>query len=134
MTFIGTDGSITVEQGPDTVRKRGAAPRPVEVTSDAPAGLLQQQVGRDLDIGTYRQAVAFLDSVRTGRKPVCDGQVGREVIHISLLGEKFRARAGASWPGMSSKREAANTSLLRERTDAGSRARWSARRIELHFE
>ena len=52
----------------------------------------------DLDIGTYRQSVAFLDSVRTGRKPVCDGQVGREVIHISLLGEKsVRERRVVRW-------------------------------------
>ena len=98
MTFIGTEGSITVEQNQITLRQRGSEPRRVEVANDAPAGLLQQQVGRDLDIGTYRQSVAFLDSVRTGRKPVCDGQVGREVIHISLLGEKsVRERRVVRW-------------------------------------
>jgi hypothetical protein len=59
----------------------------VEVASGAPAELLNQAIGRDLDAGTYRQALAFLESVRTGRKPVCDGQAGRDAMRVSLLAE-----------------------------------------------
>ena len=70
------------------MRKQGGEPREVAVASPAPADLLQRQIERDLDEGTYRLALAFLDSIRTGRKPVCDGNVGREAIRTSLLAEQ----------------------------------------------
>jgi predicted dehydrogenase len=88
LTFLGTGGVIHLEPGKITVRKQGGEPREVTVASVAPAELLQRQIGRDLDEGTYRLALAFLDSIRTGRKPVCDGNVGREAIRVSLLAEQ----------------------------------------------
>jgi predicted dehydrogenase len=88
LILIGTQGVIHVEAGKITLRKQGAEPRDVEFPSDEPKSLLQQQIGRDLDIGTYRQALAFLDSIRTGRKPLCDGHAGAEAVRCSLLAEQ----------------------------------------------
>jgi predicted dehydrogenase len=88
LTVIGTDGVINLEPWKLVLRNPAAEPRDVEVASGAPAELLNQAIGRDLDAGTYRQALAFLDSVRTGRKPVCDAQVGREAMRVSLLAEQ----------------------------------------------
>jgi predicted dehydrogenase len=87
LTLIGTDGVVNLEPWKLVLRKPAAEPRDVEVASGAPAELLNQAIGRDLDAGTYRQALAFLESVRTGRKPVCDGQAGRDAMRVSLLAE-----------------------------------------------
>jgi predicted dehydrogenase len=98
MTFIGTEGLIHAEPGKLELRRRGEPSRNIPLDDNTPTGLLQQQVGRDLDNGTYRQALAFLESVTTGRKPVCDGKVGREVMRISLLAERsLRERRIVNW-------------------------------------
>ena len=102
MAFLGTNGIITIESGHITVRKRGGNAQTVEASAQTPRDQFKGQVGKDLDVGTYRQAVAFLNSIRTGARPVCDGQVGREVMSISLLAEQsLRERRIVHWSDLS---------------------------------
>jgi predicted dehydrogenase len=81
--LIGAAGSRNMK----TVDPAGAAPG--GVTESTPAGQ---------ETSTYREYVAFAHSVRTGEKPLVNGQVGKEAIKISLLAEKsLRERRPLSW-------------------------------------
>jgi predicted dehydrogenase len=96
---IGTEGNMQPAGNKIAVRRRtGGEPVLVEAVDSTPAAIGARPAGKDEDSGTYRQLVAFADSVRTGKKPFCDGQVGREAIQISLAAEKsLRQRRVVAW-------------------------------------
>jgi len=77
----GTRGMQTIEPG-------DASPSPVTQPTGGPG----------TEVPTYREYLAFAHSVRTGEKPLVNGQVGKEAIKISLLAEKsLRERRPQSW-------------------------------------
>ena len=88
MMLIGQHGNLQSEIGKLTVRKNGAAAQDVTPSRTVPEAIGAQQVGADQDIGTYRQYLAFANSIRTGAKPLCDGDTAKQVLKISLLAEK----------------------------------------------
>jgi predicted dehydrogenase len=96
MTLIGTGGNIQVEMTKLTLRKRGEQAKDVEIVRSIPVGA--RQVGSDQDVGTYREYLAFANSIRTGAQPFCNGQTAKQVLKISLLAEKsIRERRIVTW-------------------------------------
>jgi predicted dehydrogenase len=97
--LIGTEGNVQVERNTITLRKRSGGPaKEIPVTDRAPEKIGAQQVGPDQDIGTYRQYLAFANSIRTGEKPFCNGDTSKEVLKISLLAEKsLREKKIMTW-------------------------------------
>jgi len=86
---IGTEGTLQPVSGRIAWRKRaGGEVTMIDAVDTTPGAVGAKPVGKDEDSGTYRQLAAFLDSIRTGQKPFCDGEVGRDAIQISLLAEK----------------------------------------------
>jgi len=96
---LGTEGNLSPAGNRITLRKRsGGEPVLIDAADPTPAAVGQRPAGKDEDSGSYRQLVALLDSIRTGRPPVCDGAVGRDAIKISLLAEKsLRERRIMNW-------------------------------------
>lgn len=96
---IGSEGVMQPVGGKIAVRKRGGGePALIDSKDSTPTAIGAKPVGKDEDSGTYRQLVAFVDSIRTGRKPFCDGEAGKEAIKISLLAEKsLRERRVTQW-------------------------------------
>jgi hypothetical protein len=69
-----------------------------DTKDSAPEVISARDVGPDQDTGTYREYLAFANSIRTGAKPLVSGQVGKEAIKIALLAEKsLRERRIMSW-------------------------------------
>jgi UDP-N-acetylglucosamine 3-dehydrogenase len=88
MTLIGTAGNLQLEAGKLTLRKKGAGARTIEVDDHPPDFLGGAALGPDPDIGTYREYIAFAQSVRSGTRPFCNGETGKVVLKIALLAEK----------------------------------------------
>lgn len=99
MVLAGTKGIMAPEGKQVSIRKQTGGPAKMIDTKDAaPDIITARQVGPDQDAGTYREYVAFANSIRTGAKPLVNGQVGKEAIKISLLAEKsLRERRIVSW-------------------------------------
>ncbi len=98
MALIGTEGNVQVEQNRITLRKKSGRPQEIEVAERAPQSIGARQVGPDQDIGTYREYLAFANSIRTGEKPFCNGQTAKEVLKISLLAERsLREKKIMTW-------------------------------------
>jgi predicted dehydrogenase len=98
MMLIGETGNLQSEIGKLELRKRGEPAKPVEVKREVPGAAGARQVGPDQDIGTFRQYVAFAQSIRTGAKPFCNGETAKQVLKISLLAEKsIRERRIVTW-------------------------------------
>ena len=96
---IGSEGTMQPVAGKIALRKRaGGEPAMIDPKDSTPAVVGARPVGKDEDSGSYRQLLAFVDSIRTGRPPFCSGEVGREAIRISLLAEKsVRERRVVGW-------------------------------------
>ncbi|MGI8742129.1 MAG: Gfo/Idh/MocA family protein [Bryobacteraceae bacterium] len=98
MTLIGDGGNLQSEIGKLTVRKKGAPAQDVQVSRQIPREAGAAQMGSAQDIGTYRQYLAFANSIRTGARPFCNGDTAKDVLKISLLAEKsIRERKIVSW-------------------------------------
>jgi predicted dehydrogenase len=96
---IGSEGTMQPVAGKIALRKRtGGDPTMIDPKDSTPAAVGSRPVGKDEDSGSYRQLLAFVDSIRTGRPPFCSGEVGREAMRISLLAEKsVRERRVVGW-------------------------------------
>jgi predicted dehydrogenase len=88
MVLIGNQGVLQPEGEKLVVRKRGTQPKTIEPADSTPRAVGAKPVGTDEDSGTHREWIAFLESVRTGKQPRCNGQVGKEAIRIPLMAEK----------------------------------------------
>jgi predicted dehydrogenase len=99
MVLTGTTGILQPEGKQVTLRRqKGGAPKVYDPKDSAPDVITARDVGPDQDTGTYREYLAFANSIRTGAKPLVSGQVGKEAIKISLLAEKsLRERRIVSW-------------------------------------
>ena len=98
MTLIGTGGNIQVEITKLTLRKRGEQAKDMEIDRRIPDAAGARQVGADQDAGTYREYLAFANSIRTGAQPFSNGQTAKQVLKISLLAEKsIRERRIVTW-------------------------------------
>ena len=97
--LIGSEGAMQPVAGKVAVRKKaGGEPTLIDPVDSTPAAVGARPVGKDEDSGTYRQLVAFVHSIRTGRPPFASGEVGKEAIKISLLAEKsLREGRVVSW-------------------------------------
>ncbi len=99
MVLAGTTGIMQPEGKQVSVRRqKGGAAKVYDPKDSAPDVITAREVGPDQDTGTYREYLAFANSIRTGAKPLVNGQVGKEAIKISLLAEKsLRERRIVSW-------------------------------------
>ena len=98
MALIGTEGNVQVEQNKILLRKKSGPAQEVEVADRAPKAISARKVGPDQDNGTYREYLAFANSIRTGEKPFCNGQTSKDVLKISLLAEKsLRQKKIMAW-------------------------------------
>jgi predicted dehydrogenase len=99
MVVIGTEGNLQQAGNRIALRKRsGGEPTLIDPRDTTPAAVGARPVGKDEDSGSYRQLAAFVESIWTGRKPFCEGAVGRDAIQISLLAEKsIRERRVVGW-------------------------------------
>ena len=99
MVLVGTTGILQPEGKLVTVRRQtGGAAKTYDPKDSAPDVITARDVGPDQDTGTYREYIAFANSIRTGAKPLVSGQVGKEAIKISLLAEKsLREKRILSW-------------------------------------
>jgi|SRR5215471_1908813 len=100
MVVTGTTGILQPDgrQQVSIRRQQGGPAKLFDAKDSAPDIITARDVGPDQDTGTYRQYVAFANSIRTGAKPLVSGQVGKEAIKISLLAEKsLRERRIVSW-------------------------------------
>jgi UDP-N-acetylglucosamine 3-dehydrogenase len=89
MIVLGTDGMMQPEGGKVAIYRKSGPPKQVEV---------ERGTDRARQDGTYRQYLAFADSIRTGKQPVCDGEAGKQAAKIGLLAEKsIRERKVVSW-------------------------------------
>jgi predicted dehydrogenase len=101
MVLVGTKG-VMETGGHDAilVGRTGArgGMQTVDPAGAAPSATTEPQGGPGAEVPTYREYLAFAHSIRTGEKPLTDGQVGKEAIKISLLAEKsLRERRPLSW-------------------------------------
>jgi predicted dehydrogenase len=100
MVLAGTTGILetTTERNKVSIWKQGAKPELIDAAGSAPSAITARESGPDQDTGTYRQYLAFANSIRTGEKPLVSGEVGKEAIKISLLAEKsLRERRIVTW-------------------------------------
>ncbi|MBI3694441.1 MAG: Gfo/Idh/MocA family oxidoreductase [Acidobacteria bacterium] len=99
MTIIGTEGNLQPVANKIAWRKRsGGQPEMIDPSDSTPTAVGSKPVGKDEDNGTYRQLMAFVNSIRTGQPGFPDGEVGKEAIKISLLAEKsLRERRIVAW-------------------------------------
>jgi predicted dehydrogenase len=99
MILTGTTGILQPEGKQVSIRRQTGGPAKLYDPKDsAPDIITARNAGPDQDTGTYREYVAFANSIRTGAKPLVSGQVGRDAIKISLLAEKsLRERRIVSW-------------------------------------
>ena len=98
MALIGPEGNLQMEQRKLTLRQKREGAKQVDVAEHVPAPVAAQKNGGDHDIGTYRQYLAFANSIRTGAKPLSNGQSAKNVLKISLLAEKsLREGRIVSW-------------------------------------
>jgi UDP-N-acetylglucosamine 3-dehydrogenase len=89
MVFIGSEGSMQVENGKVAIRKRsGGGVRYVEVVDKTPKEITAHEVGSAQDPETYQQYLLFLKSLRTGQAPLVSPEEGKTAIKLVLLAEK----------------------------------------------
>jgi len=100
MVLAGTQGIMqtTAERNKVSIRKQGAKEQLIDAGGAAPGAITARESGPDQDTGTYREYLAFANSIRTGEKPLVSGEVGKDAIKISLLAEKsLRERRIMTW-------------------------------------
>ncbi len=99
MVLAGTKGIMTPEGKQVSVRLHTGGQAKMYDTKDAaPDVITARNAGPDQDTGTYREYLAFANSIRTGAKPMVSGEVGKAAIKISLLAEKsLRERRIVTW-------------------------------------
>jgi predicted dehydrogenase len=89
MVLIGSEGVMQPEDGKVAIRSRKSnAVRYVDLIDDAPQEIARNQVGSAMDGETYKQYLAFAETVRTGKPPVVAPEEGKNVIKLMLLAEK----------------------------------------------
>lgn len=104
MIFIGSEGTMQPQGGKIALRGKGRASDAtlIDPVDSTPASVEARPVGKDEDSGTYRQLIAFLNSIRTGRAPIASGEVGKDAVKISLLAEKsIREQRPVRWNELS---------------------------------
>ena len=99
MILTGTKAIMQPEAKQVSIRKQTGGPaKMIDPKDSAPSIITARDAGPDQDTGTYREYLAFANSIRTGAKPLVNGQVGKEAIKISLLAEKsLREKRIVSW-------------------------------------
>ena len=87
---LGSEGMLKPEGGKVALyKKKGGPVKMVEA---------ETATDRQPQDGTYRQYLAFRDSIRTGKQPVCDGEAGKQAAKIGLLAEKsIHERRAVNW-------------------------------------
>jgi predicted dehydrogenase len=89
MVLIGSDGVMQPENGKISIRSRASgAVRYVDLVDDAPQAAREGNIGSAMDGETYKQYLAFAETVRSGRPPVVAAEEGKAVIKLVLLAEK----------------------------------------------
>jgi predicted dehydrogenase len=98
MFLVGSEGTLEPNEGKLLLRKLKGPARELEVPVASIPAIQGQRVGPDHDTGTYREYVEFARSIRTGARPICDGQEAKKVLKIALLAEKsIRERRVVDW-------------------------------------
>jgi len=89
MVIIGSEGVMQPENGRVAIRGRsGSAVRYVDVVDNTHKEATATQVGSAQDPETYKQYLAFEQSLRTGRPPAVSPEDGKTAIKLMLLAEK----------------------------------------------
>jgi len=89
MVLIGSDGVMQPENGKVSIRSRASGSvRYVDVVDDAPKAASEGAVGSAQDSETYKQYLAFFETVRAGRAPAASAEEAKNVIKLVLLAEK----------------------------------------------
>jgi len=89
MVIIGSEGVMQPENGRVAIRSRsGSAVRYVDVVDNTPKEATATQIGSAQDPETYKQYLAFEQSLRTGRPPAVTPEDGKTAIKLMLLAEK----------------------------------------------
>jgi predicted dehydrogenase len=98
MVIIGSDGVMQPEENRVAIRKRGKDVRYIDVVDTVPASVVGNQVGSAQDPETYKQYLAFAESVRTGKPALVPPEEGKLAVKIVLLAEKsIREKRITSW-------------------------------------
>ena len=89
MVLIGSEGVMQPEDGRVVIRKHSSGGvRYVQVTDNTPKQATAKAIGSAQDPETYKQYLAFEESLRSGRPPAITGEDGKTAIKLMLLAEK----------------------------------------------
>jgi predicted dehydrogenase len=99
MMIIGSEGSMTPENGKVAVRSRkGRAMKLVDVTDSTPEAVTEHAIGSAQDPETYQQYLLFEKTVRAGAPPLVNPEEAKNAIKLVLLAEKsMRTHRIMSW-------------------------------------
>lgn len=99
MMIIGSEGSMTPENGKVAVRSRkGRAMKLVDVTDSTPKAVTEHAIGSAQDPETYQQYLLFEKTVRAGAPPLVNPEEAKNAIKLVLLAEKsMRTHRIMSW-------------------------------------
>ena len=89
MVLIGSEGMMQPEDNKVAIRKHsGGGVRYVQVTDNIPKQAMTGAIGSAQDPETYKQYVAFAESLRSSRPPAVSAEDGKTAIKLMLLAEK----------------------------------------------
>ena len=99
MVIIGSEGVMTPENGKVAIRSHTRGPvRLVDVVDQTPKAVTANAIGSAQDNETYKQYLAFANSLRTGQAPPVSPDDGKTAIKIVLLAEKsLRTNRVMNW-------------------------------------
>lgn len=105
MRIFGSEAEMSIDGGTITIEPYRKPPEtiPVALLSASEEAMLKpmfKEAGAEkkFDADTWREHVAFQQSVRTGDPPFCSGSVGRDAAHISLAAEhSLRTGSPVEW-------------------------------------
>jgi UDP-N-acetylglucosamine 3-dehydrogenase len=99
MVIIGSKGVMQPENGKVAIRSSGGNARYIDVADNTPKEVTTSVAGASAqDPETYKQYLAFFQTVRAGQAPPVSPEAGKTAIKIILLAEKsLRAHRVMNW-------------------------------------
>jgi predicted dehydrogenase len=89
MVFLGSEGSMTPENGRVAIRSRARNNvRYVDAVDNTPKEATANAIGSAQDPETYQQYLLFAQSVRNGKPPLVTPEDGKTAIKLVLLAER----------------------------------------------
>jgi predicted dehydrogenase len=88
MILLGAEGSLELQSEKIKFQKRGGKPQMIEAPRSGPK-LAGSVPGVSYNMtGTYNQFAQWVESIRTGKPPLVDGEAGKGAIRIALMAQK----------------------------------------------